>query len=213
MSTKAAKFTKPIRRFRVLRDHRPHNLSIRRCKSMPDVFGGRRPAEHADTDRLKSRAAIPRREFVPRDPCRTESALAVHATLAGVGIGYYSRRLRQGPSEARFPACGAGRHRPNTSGMPSTSLAYERHFAAIKPIGVLVLLDPFLNVIRSLAGSELDDARVGEAERMKRILLDDGLDQWVSVSTRSWTRGHGLSAVLSAAPNRRILLSRAQARG
>ena len=36
-------------------------------------------------------------------------AMTVHATLAGVGIGYYSRRLRQSVSGARFPACAAGR--------------------------------------------------------------------------------------------------------
>jgi hypothetical protein len=52
-------------------DHASPDQSILRCTGIPDAFGGRRPAEHADSDRLKSRAAIPRREFVPRDPCRT----------------------------------------------------------------------------------------------------------------------------------------------
>ena len=39
-----------------------------------------------------------------------------------------------------------------------------------------VLLDPLLNVVRALAGSELDDPEVGEAVLVKRIFLDDGLD-------------------------------------
>jgi hypothetical protein len=36
--------------------------------------------------------------------------------------------------------------------------------------------DPFLDVVGALARSELDDAKVGEAPRMKGIFLDDGLD-------------------------------------
>ena len=39
-----------------------------------------------------------------------------------------------------------------------------------------MLLDPFLNVVRALAGTELDDPKVGETVRVKRILLDDGFD-------------------------------------
>ena len=39
---------------------------VKRDVSSPEVFGGRRPAEHADTDRLTSSGAIPRREFGPR---------------------------------------------------------------------------------------------------------------------------------------------------
>jgi hypothetical protein len=38
-----------------------------------------------------------------------ESALTVRAAPAGDGIGHYSRRLRQGASEVRFPAYSAGR--------------------------------------------------------------------------------------------------------
>lgn len=38
-----------------------------------------------------------------------ESALTVLAALAGVGIRYYSRRLRKGSSRVRFPAYSAGR--------------------------------------------------------------------------------------------------------
>jgi hypothetical protein len=37
-------------------------------------------------------------------------------------------------------------------------------------------LDPFLNIVRALAGSELDDPKVGEIVLVKRIFLDDGLD-------------------------------------
>jgi hypothetical protein len=36
--------------------------------------------------------------------------------------------------------------------------------------------DPFLNVVRALAGSELDDPKVGEAVLVKRIFLDEGFD-------------------------------------
>lgn len=48
----------------------PSGSEVNRDASRPEVFGGRRPAEHADPDRLKSSGAIPRREFVPRDPYR-----------------------------------------------------------------------------------------------------------------------------------------------
>jgi hypothetical protein len=44
---------------------------VNRTGRSPAVFGWRRPAEHADTDRLTSNGAIPRREFGPRDPWRT----------------------------------------------------------------------------------------------------------------------------------------------
>ena len=39
-----------------------------------------------------------------------------------------------------------------------------------------MLLDPFLNVVRALTGTELDDPKVGEPMLEKRIFLDDGFD-------------------------------------
>src|SRR5438105_8220471 len=36
--------------------------------------------------------------------------------------------------------------------------------------------DPFLNVVRALAGPEFDDPEVGETVRVKRVLFDDGFD-------------------------------------
>ena len=45
-------------------------------------------------------------------------------------------------------------------------------------------LDPFLNVVRTLAGSELNDAKIGETELEERILLDDGLDVGSTLSHR-----------------------------
>jgi hypothetical protein len=45
-----------------------------------------------------------------------------------------------------------------------------------QPGYVLRHLDPFLNVVRPLAGSELDDAKVSETVLVKRIFLDDGFD-------------------------------------
>jgi hypothetical protein len=39
-----------------------------------------------------------------------------------------------------------------------------------------VPLDPFLNVIRALAGTELDDPKIGETMLVKRIFLDDDFD-------------------------------------
>src|SRR5439155_13896582 len=41
---------------------------------------------------------------------------------------------------------------------------------------VSVLFDPLLNVVRALAGSELDEPEIGEAVLVKRVFLDDGLD-------------------------------------
>jgi len=37
--------------------------------------------------------------------------MPVHAAIAGVGIGCYSRRERQGKSEERYPAARSGRRR------------------------------------------------------------------------------------------------------
>jgi hypothetical protein len=39
-----------------------------------------------------------------------------------------------------------------------------------------VPLDPFLNVIRALAGAELDDPKIGETMLVKWIFLDDDFD-------------------------------------
>jgi hypothetical protein len=39
-----------------------------------------------------------------------------------------------------------------------------------------VLSDPFLNVVRALAGTELDDPEVSEVVLVKRIFPDDGFD-------------------------------------
>jgi len=43
-------------------------------------------------------------------------------------------------------------------------------------VNSLFFVDPLLNIVRALAGAELDDAEVGEAVRVKRIFLDDRLD-------------------------------------
>jgi hypothetical protein len=37
-------------------------------------------------------------------------------------------------------------------------------------------LDPFLNIVRALAGSELDNPKVGEAVCVKRIFFNDAFD-------------------------------------
>src|SRR5688500_17567472 len=37
-------------------------------------------------------------------------------------------------------------------------------------------VDSFLNVVRPLAGSELDDPKVRKAVRVKRVFYDDGFD-------------------------------------
>ena len=39
-----------------------------------------------------------------------------------------------------------------------------------------LLFKPFLNVVSALAGSELNDSKVGEIVHIKRIFLDDGFD-------------------------------------
>src|SRR4051812_38275655 len=38
-------------------------------------------------------------------------------------------------------------------------------------------LDPLLDVVRALAGTELDNPKVGEAVLVKRIFFDDGFDE------------------------------------
>jgi hypothetical protein len=43
----------------------------RQQMSIAAVFGWPPTCAYADMNRLKSNKAIPRREFVPRDPCRT----------------------------------------------------------------------------------------------------------------------------------------------
>jgi hypothetical protein len=88
--------------------------------AVPD---GGRPAEHADTDRLKSirlRASPLRRtgrsDSSPRlrsawhpDQSRPEPAHWRVRTMAAVGVSRWTRRERKGPRAERLPACGAGR--------------------------------------------------------------------------------------------------------
>jgi len=44
------------------------------------------PSEHDDARIRKASGAIHRREFVLRDPCRTELAMSVHAAMAVRGV-------------------------------------------------------------------------------------------------------------------------------
>jgi len=46
-------------------------VDSRHQMSIAGVFGWPPTCAYADMERLKSNEAIPRREFVPRDPCRT----------------------------------------------------------------------------------------------------------------------------------------------
>jgi len=66
------------------------------------------PSEHDDARIRKVSGAIHRREFVLRDPCRNELAMAVHAAMAVGGV----TPTRGGSSRVRaaraFPACGVG---------------------------------------------------------------------------------------------------------
>jgi hypothetical protein len=50
---------------------RGHGIITQTGRRRAVGVGGRRPAEHAETDRLTASGAIRCREFVPRDPCRT----------------------------------------------------------------------------------------------------------------------------------------------
>src|SRR5262245_13711034 len=45
-------------------------------------------------------------------------------------------------------------------------------------------LDPLLDVVRPLAGTELDDAKVGKSMRAERVLLDDRFDLLPTVAHR-----------------------------
>jgi len=47
---------------------------------------GATPSEHDDSRNRKANEAIHRREFVLRDPCLTESAMAVHAAMVAARI-------------------------------------------------------------------------------------------------------------------------------
>jgi hypothetical protein len=54
--------------------HQPTTFEIRDCirqRSIAGVFDRPTTCAYADMNRLKSNDAIPRREFGPRDPCRT----------------------------------------------------------------------------------------------------------------------------------------------
>jgi len=63
----------------------------------PAPFGARR------AEIRKASEAIPRREFVTARSVTLESAMPVHAALAGGRCRYYSRRERQGKSGRSFP--------------------------------------------------------------------------------------------------------------
>jgi hypothetical protein len=77
--------------------------------SIAEVFDRPRTCAYADMNRLKSNGAIPATRVRAPRSVSDESTLTVLAALSGVGIGHYSRRLRQGTSEERFPAYSAGR--------------------------------------------------------------------------------------------------------
>ena len=66
------------------------------------------PSEHDDAEIRKASGAIHRREFVLRDPCRTESAMTVHAAMVVGGI----TPTRGGTGRVRaaraFPSCVVG---------------------------------------------------------------------------------------------------------
>jgi hypothetical protein len=61
------------------------------------------------------------------------------------------------------------------SGGPASSAAARSRATA---------LDPLLNVVGTLAGSELDDAKVSEAALVERIFLDDRLNLGPTASHR-----------------------------
>jgi len=65
-------------------------------------FGARRVSAKPEIDRSDSPPRVRHARSVTFAP-----AMPVHAAIAGVGIGHYSRRRHQGKSEERFPARGA----------------------------------------------------------------------------------------------------------
>jgi len=69
-------------------------------------FGARRVSAKLEIDRRNSPPRVRNARSVTFAP-----AMPVHAAIAGVGIGHYSRRGRQGKSEDRFPAARSGRRR------------------------------------------------------------------------------------------------------
>jgi len=66
------------------------------------------PSEHADARIRKASGAIHRREFVLRDPCGTESALAVHAAMVVDGVTPTRGGSGSAWAARAFPACGVG---------------------------------------------------------------------------------------------------------
>src|SRR4051812_24120643 len=48
----------------------------------------------------------------------------------------------------------------------------------------LFRVDPFLDIVRALAGTELDNPEVGEAVLVERIFFDDGLDELSTFTDR-----------------------------
>ncbi len=69
-------------------------------------FGARRVSAKPEIDRRDSPPRVRHARSVA-----SGLAMPVHAAIAGVGIGHYSRRQRQGKSEERFPAARSGRRR------------------------------------------------------------------------------------------------------
>ena len=182
------------------------------------MFGWPPNCACADMHRLKSNEAIPRREFVPRDPCRTNQALTVHAALAGVGIGY-SRQLREGASKSeisgvlRREAAGRTRRRCSTP----TSRELRRRATMIS----VVTEHLFCYVIRRndyvihrngsmdnpfIYGEIVpDDAFADRETELDRLATDLGGGQGFLISPRRYGKSSLVYRVLSTLARRGLL--------
>ena len=66
------------------------------------------PSEHDDSVEAGKSEAIHGREFILRDPCRTEPPLAVHAAMVVSGIAPTRGGSERVRAAGAFPACGVG---------------------------------------------------------------------------------------------------------
>jgi hypothetical protein len=92
-----------------------------------------RPAQPADTVRLKSSEVIHRREFVTRDPWCSELATSVYAAMADARIGHYSRRKPAEYERSEISGGGAGRRLDGTPATPGVRLRRTSRAREIPP--------------------------------------------------------------------------------
>ena len=147
---------------------------------MPRCSAGRRPAQHADRDRLKSSETIGRREFVLRD----------HA-IGDVGISFEGAcHAGDGRNQQILAAAAIGCERSEISGVRSGRRRPE-HLGNARRFRVVAWSSPSHDVRRRSVPGRFDSVlcvSVARASTVVRLKRDTTYDQTVRISSTTQPR-------------------------